>query len=126
MSTNSDKMKRYERLAVKKPRYYALIGDLYMENADFKNAAVYYKKAIENGVLAYAALGDTYDYRHQYKKAYDAYIKGAEEGETECFVSVAYCYQNGHAVKKDLQKAIEYYEKAANLGSALATRNLGV
>lgn len=125
MSTNSDKIKRYKQLAVKKPKYYVSIGNIYIEEGAFKAATIYYQKAVDNGVLAYAALGDTYDYRHQYKKAYDAYIKGAEEGETECFVSVAYCYQNGHAVKKDLQKAIEYYEKAANLGSALAARSLG-
>lgn len=121
----NDKIKRYKKLAVKKPKYYALIGDIYTDEANFKTAAVYYKKAIENGVPAYAALGDTFDYRHQYKKAYNAYIKGAEEDETECFNRLAYCYQNGHAVKKDLQKAIEYYEKAADLGSSVAARNLG-
>ena len=125
MENLKSKIERYKKLAAKKPRYFALIGDLYMDNADFKTAATYYKKAVSGGVLAYAALGDTYDYRHQYKKALGAYIKGAKEGETECFVSVAYCYQQGHAVKRDLQKAIEYYEKAAELGSALAARNLG-
>ncbi len=121
----NDKIKKYKQLAEKKPKYYALIGDLYMDEADFKTAAVYYKKAIEKDVLAYAALGDTFDYRHQYKKAFEAYTAGAENGETECFVSVAYCYQRGHAVKKDLQKAIGFYAKAVDLGSALAARNLG-
>lgn len=125
MKSVNDKIKKYIKLAEKKPKYYALIGDLYMDEADFKTAAAYYKKAIEKDVLAYAALGDTFDYRHQYKKAFNTYIKGAKEGETECFVSVAYCYQHGHAVKKDLQKAIENYTKASDLGSATAARNLG-
>ena len=119
------KIKKYKQLAEKKPKYYALIGDLYMEEADFANAAVYYKKAIAGGVLAYTSLGDTFDYRHEYKKSFDAYSAGVESGETECFNRLAYCYQNGHAVKKDTQKAIGYYTKASDLGSATAARNLG-
>ena len=125
MKSIAEKIEKYKQLAVKKPKYYALIGDLYMDEADFVNAAVYYKKAIDNGVSAYEKLGETFDYRHQYKKAFDAYMQGAEKDENGCFASVAYCYQNGHAVKKDLQKAIEYYEKASDFGSALAARNLG-
>ena len=125
MDTTNDKIKKYKRLAEKKPKYYALIGDIYMDEYNFKTAAVYYKKAIKNGVFAYAALGDTFDYRHQYKKAFDTYMAGAKEGETECFVSVAYCYERGHAVKKNLQKAIEYYTNASDLGSSVAARNLG-
>ncbi len=125
MGTKNDKIKKYKQLAVKKPKYYALIGDLYMDEADFKTAAVYYKKAIEKDVLAYAALGDTFDYRNEYKKSFDTYSAGAKEGETECFIRLSFCYQHGHAVKKDLQKAIEYYTKASDLGSSVAARNLG-
>lgn len=47
MKSVKDKIKKYKQLAEKKPKYYALIGDLYMDEADFKTAAVYYKKAIE-------------------------------------------------------------------------------
>lgn len=68
MSTNSDKMKRYERLAVKNPKYYVSIGDLYSDDGDFKTATIYYQKAVDNGVLAYTVLGDTWGYRSQYKK----------------------------------------------------------
>lgn len=125
MTDNYSKISKYKQLAKKKPKYFALIGDLYMEDADFKNAAIYYHKAIDNGILAYTALGDTYDYRHQYKKSFDTYLKGTEEGEIESFVRLAYCYQNGHATKENIGKAIEYYTKASNMGSALASRNLG-
>lgn len=38
MNTINDKIKKYKQLAEKKPKYYALIGDLYMDEADFKNA----------------------------------------------------------------------------------------
>ena len=119
------KIKKYRQLAEKKPKYYALIGDLYMDEADFKTAAAYYKKAIEKDVLAYAALGDTFDDRNEYKKSFDTYLAGAKEGETECFIRLGFCHQNGHAVKKDLQKAIEYYTKASDVGSSVAARNLG-
>ena len=42
MSTNSYKIKRYERLAVKNPKYYVSIGDLYSDDGDFKTATFYY------------------------------------------------------------------------------------
>ena len=106
MSTNSDKIKRYERLAIKKPKYYVSIGDLYSDDGDFKTATMYYQKAVDNGVLAYTILGDTWGYRSQYKKAFDAYTAGANKGEAECFARLGFCYETGY-VKIDIQKAIE-------------------
>ena len=76
-NTENDKIKKYERLAVKKPKFYVSIGDLYFDNGDFKTATIYYQKAVDNGVLAYTVLGDTWGYRSQYKKAFDAYMEGA-------------------------------------------------
>lgn len=124
MNTNSDKMKRYERLAVKKPKYYVSIGDLYSGDGDFKTATIYYQKAVDNGVLAYTVLGDTWGYRSQYKKAFDAYTEGANKGEAECFARLGFCYETGY-VKTDIQKAIECYAKASDLGVAAAARSLG-
>lgn len=124
MSTNSDKMKRYERLAVKKPKYYVSIGNLYSEDGAFKAATIYYQKAVDNGVLAYTLLGDTWGYRSQYKKAFDAYTEGANKGEAECFFRLGFCYETGY-VKIDIQKAIECYTKASDLGVAAAARSLG-
>ena len=57
-NTENDKIKKYERLAVKKPKYYVSIGDLYSDDGDFKTATIYYQKAVDNGVLAYTVLGD--------------------------------------------------------------------
>ncbi len=124
MSTNSDKIKRYERLAVKKPKYYVSIGDLYSDDGDFKTATTYYQKAVDNGVLAYTVLGDTWGYRSQYKKAFDAYTEGANKGEAQCFARLGFCYETGY-VKIDIQKAIECYAKASDLGVAAAARSLG-
>ena len=124
MSTNSDKIKRYEQLAIKKPKYYVSIGDLYSDDGDFKIATTYYQKAVDNGVLAYTVLGDTWGYRSQYKKAFDAYTEGTKKGEAECFARLGYCYETGY-VKIDIQKAIECYVKASYLGVATAARSLG-
>lgn len=124
MSTNSDKIKRYKQLAVKKPKYYVSIGNIYIEEGAFKAATIYYQKAVDNGVLAYTVLGDTWGYRSQYKKAFDAYTEGANKGEAECFARLGFCYETGY-VKIDIQKAIEYYAKASDLGVAAAARSLG-
>ncbi|HCE33780.1 MAG TPA: hypothetical protein DEQ88_00125, partial [Clostridiales bacterium] len=70
MENLKSKIERYKKLAAKRPRYFALIGDLYMNEADFKTATTYYQKAVDNGVLAYTVLGDTWGYRSQYKKAF--------------------------------------------------------
>lgn len=74
----SDKIKKYKQLAVKKPKYYVSIGDLYYDDGDFKTATIYYQKAVDNGVLAYTVIGDTWGYRSQYKKAFGAYTEGAK------------------------------------------------
>ena len=123
-NTEDDKIKKYESLAVKKPKYYVSIGDLYSDDGDFKTATIYYQKAVDNGVLAYTVLGDTWGYRSQYKKAFDVYTEGANKGEVECFARLGFCYENGY-VKIDIQKAIEYYAKASDSGLAAAARSLG-
>ena len=124
MDTMNDKIKKYKQFAEKKPKYYALIGDLYSDDGDFKTATTYYQKDVDNGVLAYTVLGDTWGYLSQYKKAFDVYTEGANKGEAECFARLGFCYETGY-VKIDIQKAIEYYAKASDLGVAAAARSLG-
>ena len=124
MSVSNDKIEKYLKLAKKKPQYYAKLGDLYSDDGDFKTATTYYQKAVDNGALAYTVLGDTWGYRSQYKKAFDAYTEGANKGEAECFARLGFCYETGY-VKIDIQKAIECYAKASDLGVAAAARSLG-
>ena len=118
------KIEKYLKLAKKKPQYYVKLGDLYSDDGDFKTATICYKKAVDNGVLAYTVLGDTWGYRSQYKKAFDVYTEGANKGEAECFARLGFCYETGY-VKIDIQKAIECYAKASDLGVAAAARSLG-
>lgn len=124
MDISENKIEKYKRFAQKKPRYYAKLGDLYSDDGDFKTATICYQKAVNNGVLAYTVLGDTWGYRSQYKKAFDAYTEGANKGEAECFARLGFCYETGY-VKIDIQKAIECYAKASDLGVAAAARSLG-
>lgn len=124
MSVSNDKIEKYLKFTKKKPQYYAKLGDLYSDEGDFKTATIYYQKAVDNGVLAYTVLGDTWGYRSQYKKAFDAYTEGANKGEAECFARLGFCYETGY-VKIDIQKAIECYAKASDLGVAAAARSLG-
>ncbi|HAT84217.1 MAG TPA: hypothetical protein DCS37_04910, partial [Clostridiales bacterium] len=62
MENLKEKIEKYKNLAKKKPKYYVSIGDLYSDDGDFKTATMYYQKAVDNGVLAYTVLGDTWGY----------------------------------------------------------------
>ena len=124
MSSIDTKIEKLLKSAKKNPKYYVSIGDLYSDDGDLKTATTYYQKAVDNGVLAYTVLGDTWGYRSQYKKAFDAYTEGANKGEAECFARLGFCYETGY-VKIDIQKAIECYAKASDLGVAAAARSLG-
>lgn len=125
MSNIDGKIEKLLKLAKKNPKQYVKIADIYLDNSDFKNAGNYYKKAIENGISAYQELGWLYDYQHQYKKAFRTYLHGVDAGDIDCMIYVGYDYETGHIVKKDIGKAIEYYEMALNLGSVIAALNLG-
>lgn len=42
------------------------------------------------------------------------------------FIQLGYMYDMGYGVKQDFTEALKWYQKAANLGSALAEYNLGI
>mgnify|MGYP002560634486 CR=1 FL=1 len=57
-------------------------------------------------------------------KKRSTFIQKAQKGEAECFARLGFCYETGY-VKIDIQKAIECYAKASDLGVAAAARSLG-
>lgn len=59
------------------------------------------------------------------EKSVRLYHIAAEKGNPFAFASLGYCYYEGIGVNKDLSKSIEYYEKAANRGIAVAQYSLG-
>ena len=51
--------------------------------------------------------------------------QAADMGYADSWMSIAYCYDRGLGVEPDEALALEYYEKAASLGSHLAYDYLG-
>ena len=52
-------------------------------------------------------------------------LKHVEKGRTQAFLFIASCYLHANGVRRDTDKALEYYTKAANQGSKNAQYNLG-
>jgi TPR repeat protein len=59
-------------------------------------------------------------------RACELFEKAAEQGHVMAMHNAGYCYQVGISGKKDESKAINYYTKAAEAGSARSQRNLGI
>jgi len=61
----------------------------------------------------------------QKTKACKLFLKAGMLGSSEGYCNLANCYFDGQGVKRDMQKAKHYYEKAAILGNCDARRCLG-
>lgn len=101
------------------------LGDIYEEQEDFKNAALYYEKAVAAGDLdGYCNLGYCYE-RGQgvilnSQKAYDLYMVAAEHGSARGCRCVANCYFNGIHVAESASEGFRWMEKAAEMGDVMA------
>ncbi len=83
---------------------------LFMGNAAFAD----YKA----GKAAYDA-GD-------YEAAYNQLLPLAEAGDAKAQNAIGIMFDRGHGVNKSLNKAIEYYSTASNIGNYQASLNLGI
>lgn len=54
------------------------------------------------------------------------YRNAAEDGDVQAMWHLAKCYEYGKGVKKDYEKAIEWYRQAADGGSSAAMRSLAI
>ena len=61
-----------------------------------------------------------------YAKAFEKWLPLAEKNYAEAQASIAWLYQSGMGVTKDLNKALHYYQLAAGQSDAVAQNNLGV
>ncbi|MBR2045351.1 MAG: sel1 repeat family protein [Agathobacter sp.] len=52
-----------------------------------------------------------------YQKAFTLFTKSADAGYADAWYMLGRLYEDGQGVQKNLEKAIEYYDKAASLGS---------
>ena len=101
------------------------IGDVYEAKGDFKNAALYYEKAVAAGSMqGYCNLGYCYEQGQgvvlNSKKAFELYMVAAENGYNRGYLMVANCYLNGIYVEENPAEALAWLIKAAENGSVTA------
>lgn len=94
------------------------IGLLYLKGIypikkDINKATEYFKRASSfNYAYAYNNLGKIYEDKSNYKEAIIYYEKSALLGESWALNKLGEFYRLGIYVKKDMQKAFDYYNKA--------------
>lgn len=109
------------------PYVSSIIGDNHYNNKKYKSAIDFYKYAAENGnVYSIFQLAYCYDVTKDYKNAIKWYEKSIEKNsEPASMWNLALIYEYGKGgTKKDLNKAIKLYEKAAKLGYQNAINRL--
>ncbi len=78
--------------------------------------------------IAYYLIGDYYylgaDKEQYYKEALEAFTKAADV-HPQAMTDLGVMYYNGDGVKRDMEKCVDYLEKAANLGCYSAANFLG-
>lgn len=83
------------------------------------------EKAINlNHYEAFNTLGVYYEKRKDYEKAYFYYKKGEEHESGRSIFGLGVLYENGKGVKKNLEKAKEYYRRSWELGYVTALKFL--
>lgn len=99
---------------------------------DYNKAFYWYNKAKDNGYadavfkLAYM-YGNPNCGRLDHEKAIELYKSSVNTSFANlAYYNIALKYDNGEGVEKDLEKAVYYYGKSAELGDALANRKLGL
>lgn len=76
--------------------------------------------------LGYMYLYGLNDVEMNYKKAYNYYLKAAEQGDSIAINNLGSMYHGGVGVKKDIKKAAELYAEASDLGHVEASLNLAI
>lgn len=122
---------------------YGNVGYAYREGEgtmkDFDKAKEWYEKGIAKNIpgsmrgLAYMYLSDFKGFENDNEKAFELYNKAYEtdvktgntEGQANSAISIGYCYNLGYGVPKNMDKAIEWYTKAAEAGEETSMDNLG-
>jgi TPR repeat protein len=105
-------------------------GLSYENRNDYAQAAVWYRKAAEQGnanaeynlgIYYYQGLGVPQDYA----QAVAWFRKAAEQGHSNAEFNLGVCYLDGQGVPQDYAQAVAWFRKAAEQGNAYAENNLG-
>lgn len=119
-----------EAAALEVPAAYLPLGSRLLngdpEQRNEEEGRKWLAKAIEaEQFSAYLALGDFEENaKKDPKAALEAYLKGAGKGEVECMLRCARFFYQGLAGDKEPAKGLEWLEKAAEAGSAMANFEL--
>ena len=65
-----------------------------------------------------------YEKKQDYDMAFSCYTRLADNGYGKAYLGLAKAYENGNGIKKNANKAMRYYEKAAESGAAEAAMKL--
>ena len=107
-----------------------VLAETAKNEAEKQEARQWLEKALaQNEPYAYAVAGTLYSeknqaFPHDEAKAFDYYLKAAEMSEESAQTLIGLWYLNGKHVQKDEQKAVEWFERAANSGDIKAAQKL--
>ncbi|WP_315077169.1 tetratricopeptide repeat protein [Acinetobacter guillouiae] len=107
------------------PAHYSL-GYLYYLQGDLISAKKWFISAKELGDnLAAHLLGTIYKNEKETEKMMENLLFAESNGFTPSITELGVIYYDGTLVEKDLQKAFDYFERAAKKNDPLAQNNLG-
>ena len=75
-------------------------------------------KAKQGDVVAQRNLGYVYGFNNDYEKSFYWFNKATEQGDVEAICRLGNLYFEGEGVLKDLDKALDLFDKAAKKGDA--------
>lgn len=112
-----------------------ILGRIYFHEEEYRNVELsiqWLTKASDGGLIkATANLGKAYyaggndGEAIDFKKAFDCFMRAAEEGDVESIAIIAQMYSYGEGVDEDDAKAFEYFLRAADLGDTTSIINVG-
>jgi TPR repeat protein len=94
-----------------------------------------YAQEVDRDILRKAEAGDSfeqllagleYSRLGNYNKAFEWYLKSANQNNPDAQALTGKLYERGQGVRRDLAKAVEWYKKGAEQGSIEAQVRLGV
>ena len=119
--------KKYPRSILASPDKYKEFGRLAFENKDYEDALFWYNKlAIKNDKTTLKHLGEIFYSKSNYDEAFKYYSKAAELGDAYSMYCLGYMYNKGVGVKMDYKMAVEYLQKAKEMGYATADKELSI
>jgi TPR repeat protein len=83
------------------------------------------QKARENDPETLYKIGDAYNKKEYFRKAFAWFHKAALQNHAEAQAKVGYMYRRGQGVSQDYRQAMEWSMKAASAGSANGQYNIG-